>query len=185
MRRWWSVSTALAALAVAAAMPAGGADGATARAGHASLAQGTWPGVGTVCENGPGGGATARGVSAHSIDIATFADPANSAEPGLNEEFFQLAGAFAKWCNAAGGIDGRTIVVHDRDAALVNAGQVTEEACQQDFMSVGGGLVFDQSAVPVRVGCGLGDIPAYVVSNEADRAGLQVNPQNIRIGDFL
>jgi hypothetical protein len=71
-------------------------------------------------------------------------------------------------------------VVHHRDAALVNAGQVTEEACQQDFMGVGGGLVFDQSAVPVRVGCGLGNIPAYVVSNVADRAALQVNPQDIR-----
>ena len=57
------------------------------------------------------------------------------------------------------GHHGRTIVVHDRDAALVNAGQATEEACQQDFMGVGGGFVLDQSAVPVRVGCGLGDIP--------------------------
>ena len=75
-------------------------------------------------------------------------------------------------------------MVHDRDAALVNAGQVTEEACQQDFMGVGGGLVFDQSAVPVRVGCGLGEIPAYVVSNEADRAGLQVNPQDIRTDEI-
>lgn len=115
---------------------------------------GTWPGLGTVCERGPGGAATARGVGAHSINIATFADPGNTAEPGLNKEFFQLAGAFAKWCNAAGGIDGRTIVVHDRDGALFNAAQVTDEACQQDFMSVGGGLVFDQSSVPVRVGAG-------------------------------
>jgi hypothetical protein len=123
-------------------------------------------------------------VSAHSIDIATLADPGNSAEPGLNEEFFQLASAFAKWCNASGGIDGRKIVVHDRDAALVNAGQVTVESCQQDFMAIGGGLVFDESAVPVRVGCGLGDIPAYVVSNEADTAGLQVNPQDIRTDEI-
>ena len=122
-----------------------------------------------MCEHGPGGAATARGVGAHSINIATFADPGNTASPGLNKEFFQLAGAFAKWCNAAGGIDGRTIVVHDRDGALFNAAQVTDEACQQDFMSVGGGFVFDQSAVPVRVGCGLGEIPSYVVSNEADR----------------
>ena len=96
MRRSWSVSTVLAALVVTAAMPAAVADGATAPARHASLAHGTWPGIGTVCENGPGGGASARGVSAHSIDIATFADPANSAEPGLNKEFFQLAGAFGE-----------------------------------------------------------------------------------------
>ena len=145
---------------------------------------GTWPGLGTVCEHGPGGAATARGVGAHSINIATFADPGNTASPGLNKEFFQLAGAFAKWCNAAGGIDGRTIVVHDRDGALFNAAQVTDEACQQDFMSVGGGLVFDQSAVPVRVGCGLGEIPSYVVSNEADNAALQVNPQGIRVDEI-
>ena len=145
---------------------------------------GTWPGLGTVCEHGPGGAATARGVGAHSINIATFADPGNAASPGLNKEFFQFAAAFAKWCNAAGGIDGRTIVVHDRDGALFNAAQVTDEACQQDFMSVGGGLVFDQSAVPVRVGCGLGQIPSYVVSNGADDAALQVDPQGIRVDEI-
>ena len=145
---------------------------------------GTWPGLGTVCEHGPGGAATARGVGARSINIATFADPGSSAAPGLNKEFFQLAGAFAKWCNAAGGIDGRRIVVHDRDGALFNAAQVTDEACQQDFMSVGGGLVFDQSAVPDRVGCGLGQIPSYVVSNEADNAALQVDPQGIRVDEI-
>ena len=75
---------------------------------------GTWPGVGTICEKGPGGASSTRGVSGKSIDIATFADPGNTVEPGLNVEFFQFASAFAKWCNAAGGIDGRQIVVHDQ-----------------------------------------------------------------------
>jgi len=159
--------------------------GAAGGVGSATLrTNGSWPGLGTVCEKGPGGSATARGVGAHSVDIATFADPGNSAEPGLNEEFFQLAGAFAQWCNAAGGIDGRSIVVHDRDAGLFNAAQVTDEACQQDFMAVGGGLVFDGPAVPVRVGCGLGNIPSYVVSNEADAAALQVDPQDIRVDEI-
>jgi hypothetical protein len=61
------------------------------------VADGTWPGLGTVCEHGPGGVATARGVGAHNINVATFADPGNTASPGLNKEFFQLAAAFAKW----------------------------------------------------------------------------------------
>jgi ABC-type branched-subunit amino acid transport system substrate-binding protein len=139
-------------------------------------ANGAWPGVGTICQKGPGGASSVRGISAKSINIATFADPGNTVEPGLNEEFFQMAGAFAKWCNASGGIDGRQVVVHDRDAALFNAAQVTNQACQQDFMSVGGGLALDQSAVSVRVGCGLGQISSFTVSNQAVDAPLQVNP---------
>jgi len=174
----------LAAALLGVVVPVGRA-GATTRTGAATLeTDGSWPGLGTVCEKGPGGSETARGVGAHSVDIATFADPGNAAEPGLNAEFFELAGAFARWCNAAGGIDGRTIVVHDRDAGLFNAAQVTDEACQQDFMAVGGGLVFDGPAPPVRVGCGLGNLPSYVVSNEADAAALQVNPQDIRVGEI-
>ena len=189
MHRFRRVLVALGAVVASVTVSVGGV--ATASTPSSSGAQsshltgdGTWPGLGTVCEHGPGGTATARGVGAHSINIATFADPGNTAAPGLNKEFFQLAGAFAKWCNAAGGIDGRAIVVHDRDGALFNAAQVTDEACQQDFMSVGGGLVFDQSAVSVRVGCGLGEIPSYVVSNEADSAALQVNPQGIRVDEI-
>ena len=149
----------------------------------AALTGGSWPTVGTVCESGSGGGATARGVTASTIDIATFADPGNTYTPGLNKEFFQVADAFAAWCNAAGGINGRKIVVHTRDAALFNAGQVTAAACQEDFMSVGGGLVIDQGAVPVRVGCGLGQIPAYLVSNAADVAALQVDPLGTRVDE--
>jgi ABC-type branched-subunit amino acid transport system substrate-binding protein len=137
---------------------------------------GTWPGVGTICGTGSGGASTTRGVSSKSIDIATFSDPGNTVQPGLNVEFFQAAGAFAKWCNAAGGINGRKIVVHDRDAALFNAAQVTNQACQQDFMSVGGGMALDQPSVSVRIGCGLGQITGFTVSDAAVGSALQVNP---------
>jgi ABC-type branched-subunit amino acid transport system substrate-binding protein len=137
---------------------------------------GSWPGVGVICGHGAGGASTVRGIADKTINIATFADPGNTVEPGLNVEFFQIAGAFAKWCNASGGIDGRKIVVHDRDAALFNAAEVTNQACQQDFMSVGGGLALDESAVPVRVACGLGQITDFTVSNQAVDAALQVNP---------
>jgi ABC-type branched-subunit amino acid transport system substrate-binding protein len=137
---------------------------------------GVWPGLGRICGTGSGGGSTARGVSSKSIDLATFSDAGNTVEPGLNIEFFQAATAFSKWCNAAGGIDGRQIVVHDRDAALFNAAQVTNQACQQDFMSVGGGMALDQPTVSVRVACGLGQITGFTVSDAAVDAALQVNP---------
>lgn len=145
----------------------------------ASTKTGSWPGVGKICSSGSGEGATTRGVSAKSINIATFADPGNTVEPGLNKEFFQAAQAFSEWCNAAGGINGRQIVVDDRDAALFNAAQVTNEACQQDFMSVGGGMAIDEPSVSVRVACGLGQITGFTVSNQANSASLQVNPSGI------
>jgi ABC-type branched-subunit amino acid transport system substrate-binding protein len=137
---------------------------------------GTWPGVGKVCGTGTASGSTARGVSSSTIDLATFADPGNTVEPGLNVEFFQAGAAFAKWCNAAGGINGRKIVVHDHDGALFNGSQVMTQACQTDFMSVGGGLALDQSSTPIRVACGLGAIPAIAVSSQAVDSALQVNP---------
>jgi ABC-type branched-subunit amino acid transport system substrate-binding protein len=118
-------------------------------------------------------------VSSKSINIATFADPGNTVQPGLNEEFFEAANAFSQWCNAAGGIDGRHVVVDDRDAALFNAAQVTNQACQQDFMAVGGGMAIDQPSVSVRVACGLGQISGFTVSNQAVDAPLQVNPSGI------
>lgn len=141
-----------------------------------NLTSGSWPGIGKICGPGSGGKATGRGVTAKSIDIATFSDAGNTVEPGLNIAFFQAAAAFSQWCNAAGGIDGRKIVVHDRDAALFNAAQVTSQACQQDFMSVGGGMALDAPSVPIRVGCGLGQITGFTVSDAAVSAADQVNP---------
>ena len=150
--------------------------GSSATTAVQASSNGTWPGLGAICGHGSGGGATAKGVTSNSINLATFADPGNTVSPGLNIEFFQVANAFSKWCNAAGGINGRQIVVHDRDGALFNAAQVTNQACQQDFMSVGGGLALDQPAVPVRVACGLGQITGFTVSSQAVDAPLQVNP---------
>jgi ABC-type branched-subunit amino acid transport system substrate-binding protein len=172
--RWLSGLAVTTMLVSLLAIAGGGPAQAAERTALSS--NGSWPGVGTICEKGPGGSSTVRGVSDKAIDLSTFADPGNTVEPGLNVQFFQMAGAFAKWCNAAGGINGRQIVVHDRDAALFNAAQVTNQACQQDFMSIGGGLAIDESAVPVRVGCGLGQITDFTVSNQAVAAALQVNP---------
>ena len=164
---------------LAAGTVAAAATDATRTVSGAVAANGQWPGVGTICEGGPGGPSTGRGVGPTSIHIAVFNDQSNTVLPGLEKEFVQFADAFAAWCNAAGGIDGRHIVIDNRDAALFNAGQVTTEACQSDFMAVGGGLVLDQAAVPIREGCGLGQITGYTVSDASATASLQVNPSNL------
>jgi ABC-type branched-subunit amino acid transport system substrate-binding protein len=147
--------------------------------GTSSLAtNGVWPGVGKICEPGPGGASSVRGVGAKAIHIAVFNDAGNTIQPGLEVEFVQQAKAFAAWCNASGGINGRSIVIDDRDAALFNAAQVTQQACQSDFMAVGGGMALDAPAVPVREKCGLGQITGYTVSDASIAGSLQVNPTN-------
>ena len=113
------------------------------------------------------------------INIAVFNDAANTIEPGLEAEFPQQATAFADWCNASGGINGRHIVIDNRDAALFNAAQQATAACQSDFMAVGGGMALDQPSVPIREKCGLGQISGYVVSNASDLATDQVDPSGI------
>ena len=140
---------------------------------------GEWPGVGKICESGAGGSSSVRGVGSNTIHIAVFNDQSNTVLPGLEKEFVQFANAFADWCNASGGINGRHIVIDNRDAALFNAAQVTSESCQSDFMAVGGGMALDQPAVPVREGCGLGQITGYTVSDASAGAALQVNPSGI------
>ncbi len=137
---------------------------------------GVWPGVGKICEPGSGDASSVRGVSSKTINIAVFNDAANTITPGLEVEFVQQATAFADWCNAAGGINGRKIVIDNRDAALFNAAQEVTAACESDFMAVGGGMALDQPSVPIREKCGLGQISGYVVSNASDLATDQVDP---------
>ena len=136
-------------------------------------------GSGKICEPGPGGASSVRGVGSKTINIAVFNDAANTIDPGLEAEFPQQAKAFADWCNASGGINGRKIVIDNRDAALFNAAQQTTAACQSDFMAVGGGMALDQPSVPIREKCGLGQISGYVVSNASDLATDQVDPSGI------
>jgi ABC-type branched-subunit amino acid transport system substrate-binding protein len=145
----------------------------------ASSSSGVWPGVGKICEPGSGGASTVRGVAAKTINIAVFNDASNTIVPGLEAEFPQQATAFADWCNAAGGINGRKIVIDNRDAALFNVAAQMTAACQSDFMAVGGGMALDQPSVPIREKCGLGQISGYVVSDASVEASDQVDPTGI------
>ena len=188
VRKGWSKSrSTMLPLAIATVMAAGtlvalSSSAATAvtsasrtlSSGGAST--GVWPGVGKLCEPGAGGPSSVRGVGNKSINIAVFNDASNTITPGLEVEFVQQATAFADWCNAAGGINGRKIVIDNRDAALFNAAQQVTAACQSDFMAVGGGMALDEPSVPIREKCGLGQISGYVISNASELSTDQVDP---------
>jgi hypothetical protein len=127
-----------------------------------------------ICGPGTPSGPTGRGISSREIRIGVLADPGNTAAPGLEQEFFDAADGFSKFCNAAGGILGRKIVIDKWDAKLFNVGQVMTSACQKDFMLVGGGNALDEPGVKPRLACKLAQIPGYDVSVAAANAGLQV-----------
>ncbi|MDI2131601.1 ABC transporter substrate-binding protein [Yinghuangia seranimata] len=124
-------------------------------------------------------GNQSRGVTDNEIAVTTMGDPGNQMQPGLGQEFFDMADAFSKWCNDAGGINGRKIKVNKRDGMLMDAASKINEACQSDFMLVGGGNPIDNATVEPRLDCKLGAIPGYVVTTAAVNAPLQVQPGGI------
>jgi ABC-type branched-subunit amino acid transport system substrate-binding protein len=154
--------------ASASAAPTAGATSSAAPAG-------AFGDLGAICKPGtPKPISGVRGITDTTIKIGTLADPGAAAVPGIEQEFFDAADAFSKWCNAAGGINGRKIQVTKRDAKLFEGAQQVINACQSDFMLVGGGNAIDAPDVKPRLACKLGQIPAYAVSPEAASAGLQV-----------
>lgn len=141
----------------------------------ASSGPGVFGTLGRICEPAKGTPATsdARGVTADSVQIGVLNDAGNTLSPGLGANYPKVAKAFADWCNAAGGINGRKIVIVDRDAKLFNAASEVEDACQKDFMLVGGGAALDDKISAPRVKCGLGAIPALNPSYADQIAPLQ------------
>jgi ABC-type branched-subunit amino acid transport system substrate-binding protein len=159
-----------------ATAPSGTASG-TPSASSAPAAQGTFGDLGRICEPASSSATSAsaggRGLTGSTIRIGVLADP--SVE-GLDVEYWQTAKAFAAWCNAAGGINGRKIVLDLRDAALVNVAAQVTDACQSDFMLVGGGNPEDAAGVQPRLACKLGAVWADESSTQAIDAPLQVAP---------
>jgi ABC-type branched-subunit amino acid transport system substrate-binding protein len=154
---------------------------------------GTFGDLTKVCGPAPAGAAltaTDKGVTASSVQISTVSDPGFVGRPGLNQELFDTATAFSKWCNDQGGIAGRKIVLKLRDAKLTQFQQVAIQACQEgDFMMVGGGAVFDDQGQATRLGCGLPTVAGYVVTPQATGADLTYEPvpnpiQTLSVGDF-
>lgn len=127
-----------------------------------------------LCGPGDGKGATEQGVTDTEIHLGTMADPTNTVIPGAGQESFDIGNAFVSWCNAAGGILGRKLVLTTRDSKLFEVGARMIESCAADFMLVGNATPLDQAGVDTRLGCKLAQIPAYTVSAQAADAPMQV-----------
>jgi hypothetical protein len=141
-----------------------------------ALANGGFGDLEKVCQPGDASGATHTGVTDTEIHVGTLTDKGFVGSAGLNEEMYDAAVAFTKWCNEHGGILGRQLVLDDLDAALTEYEPRMTEACSSDFAVVGGGAVFDEDPNNVRVGCDMPNIAGYVVSARARSADLQVQP---------
>jgi ABC-type branched-subunit amino acid transport system substrate-binding protein len=128
----------------------------------------------SVCGPGKASGATARGITNSEIRVGTLADPNNSVLPGIGQESFDVGTAFVTWCNAAGGILGRKIVLTKHDSGLFNVAAKMIDACRTDFMLVANANPLDAAGVKPRLACSLAQIPAYVTSSQAATAGQQV-----------
>ena len=137
--------------------------------------------LGRVCGPGSAKGETAQGVYDDKIEVGTIADPGFVGRPGLNREIFDAALVFTRWCNAAGGIQGRQLKVNLRDARVTEYRSRMLDACANDFALVGGGGAFDGTGVRDRLECLLPDFAVFVVGAEARDADLllQVGPTPI------
>ncbi|WP_426571577.1 ABC transporter substrate-binding protein [Aquihabitans sp. McL0605] len=152
----------------------GSSSGSTTTAA-ATAGAGDWGTLKDVCGPNEGGGKVptgtdSQGVSADGITLGTVADPGFSGRPGLNQEIFDAGDAFVKWCNAAGGINGKTLKLNKHDAALTNYQPVIEQACKTDFSMVGGGAVQDNLWADTGLKCNLIDIAGFAVTPQ--KAGL-------------
>ena len=107
------------------------------------------------------------GVTANSIQLTTISDAGSTLQPGLDQELWDASQVFVDWCNAHGGINGRTIQMLKGDTQLTQYDAVIKAACASSFALVGGGGVFDDLGQASRVGCHLPDYPGFVSSYAA------------------
>jgi hypothetical protein len=143
----------------------------------AGIDQGGFGDIETVCEESevvPA--ADEPGLTDTEITLGTVTDKGFTDRPGLTKEMYDAAVAFADWCNEHGGLAGRDIVIDDLDAKIFEYNARVLEACEDDFMMVGGGAVLDSADGTKRIDCGLAAIPGYAVTPEMRVAELSVQP---------
>lgn len=128
------------------------------------------------CGPGDAKGATDVGVTDTAITVTSYSDSTNTAVPELNVGIDQSSEAFVKWCNAQGGINGRTIDLKFRPAALTDFKKLVETACQDSLALVGGLAVLDDTGAQTQVDCGLVNVPAAGVSSVVTGADLTYTP---------
>ena len=149
-------------VATACGSSGGNSGGATTGSGAKALTSGTFGGLKDVCGPGHASGATATGVTKSAIRLASVADVGAASSPGLDKAFWDAGTAFVAWCNAAGGILGRKLVLDKRDAALTDYPPIVAQSCTTDLAMVGGQAVLDDTGLSARLKCGLPDIAPYI-----------------------
>ncbi len=134
------------------------------------------------CGKGHDTGATDKGVTNSTINIAYGDDRGFSGLPGLDQEMGDAVKDMISWCDAQGGIGGRKIVGDYGNAAVTNVGSVVTQECKQDFMLVGEGFALDGTAEQTRLGCNLAAVPGFtvapVVANAYEMYQASPNPAN-------
>lgn len=113
-----------------------------------------------------------HGVSADAIKVTTISDAGSDIQKGLNQELWDAATVFTRWCNDHGGINGRKIMLIQGDSQVVRYADVINQACKTSFALVGGGGALDNTGQKARVDCGLVALPGFVASPEARGAPL-------------
>ncbi|NME77935.1 ABC transporter substrate-binding protein [Rhodococcus sp. 105337] len=176
---------ALAAIAVLAAgcsgrSESGGSEDDESRGGTAQSASGDFGDLSGLCGPGDATTATAQGVTADEIRVGVLSDVGFTKNP----EFVDAAHVFTSWCNAAGGINGRTLVAETRDAKLMEVRQRMIEACREDFALVGGGAALDGLGVKERLSCLLPSYPAQVSQTQAVGADLEISASPSRVPGY-
>jgi hypothetical protein len=162
--RWCVPLLAVAALTVATTATACSRSSGTSKSSSPTAPRATAAGAGdfgslkAVCGPGDAKGATDVGVTDTTIRIGTMADPGATAQPGLDQELFDTADAFVKWCNAAGGILGRTLQLDKWDSKLTEVAARMIQACPVDLSLVGNGEAFDSAGVDQRTKCQLPEV---------------------------
>ena len=135
-------------------------------------ASGSFGTLGQVCGPGSATGATASGVTNSSVEVSVIADINVPGAPGLLQPMWDSATAFTDWCNAAGGIDGRKIILDKRDSAETDYLPQVESSCSADLAMVGTMGVLDNTGVAAWEKCGIPNFTASTVSEQAANASL-------------
>jgi hypothetical protein len=136
----------------------------------------TFGDLASPCGEGDASAASAQGVTADTITIGYGDDAGFAQAPGLNEQQSDAVEAMIAWCNEQGGINGREIKGNYYDAKIADVNNVMTQACSQVFMLVGQGFSLDSSQEEIRVGCGLGSVPAWSVSPEFAHGPFSIQP---------
>lgn len=167
-KRTAAVLLAVALLATAGCSGRSGSETGNSPAGESVVAD--FGDLTGVCQEGTATGAPTQGVTDTEITVGVFTDVGYSKNP----EFVDAAKVFTSWCNAAGGINGRTITTEIHDSKMLAVRQQMVEACRTDFALVGGGSGLDGLGVKERLQCTLPDFPAQISQQVNVGTDLQV-----------